>query len=1585
MMIHLKISRFQVVVQLWIGVILFTSLNISNALFAAAATPNNSRDIAIIDRALATAKGGDTYVKFGDCGMRISDLQTFRSRLVDEQTPHTGPRPLAATPNPLVKWTNGIIPYRFDPTQVSNGTLTAAKMQQLRDSAAEWSAFANVQFQEFTGTPPANFVTIQESSDGSEGGFSSAVGMGGGEQFLQCGPHSWNRGTLCHELGHVLGLIHEQQRDDRDTYVVIDWNNISTDEQANFTKLPGGATSIGAYDFYSVMHYSHNALAIDPSQDTITMQPAYAQYEDIIGMVYDRTLSTLDRAGMGTLYGAPLILPGAVVTNTNDGGPGSLRTAIYFAFDQSTKTPPVTTTISFKIPKTDPNFSGTVFTIKPTYSMPAPGNGTTIDGTTQTTSIGNTNPSGPEVVIDGTMSAQYEQIGSGFVPPFILRQVNCTVKGFNIRNWDAQGVEITGAATTGNTVSGCYIGTDETGTTAMPNAYSGVEILGGAHGNTVGGTAFATSRNVISGNTQVGVVIHDAGSNANRVAGNYIGLNAAGTAAIANAGDGVLIYNGAQSNNIGGTTTIDRNVISGNLQQGIVIADPGTNSNVMLGNYIGLNAAGNAAVGNGFADTTNNVYYPGIGIFNGAQKNTIGGNVTGTTNVISGNAGGGVSISGTNTNSNVVQGNFIGTNPGGTSAIANGNANPSAFYLFAGVELFGGAASNTIGSLSAIGRNIISGNGAQGIFIGDFGTNLNVVQGNYIGTDVTGAKAIANGYSGVGVFNSAASNTIGGTVTGSRNVISGNTEQGIAMGDVASGQTVGPKSNLIQGNYVGVTAGGSGVLGNGSAGVNLFGGSQSNTIGGTAAGARNVIAGNAFQDVAISDEDTNSNLVVGNYIGLDATGLITITNNNTGVAFFGGTQKNVLGGTAAEARNYIAGHAQYGVTISDSGTTGNLVQGNSIGVNLSGAAAPNGYQGIALFGGSQSNTIGGTAVGASNLIADNTAEGVGVFDNTTLDNTISENSIFGNSPVGIGVYTGSNNGQVAPTITSAVLSTATNPGGTDVSGSLSSAASTTYRIEFFASASGNEGQTFVGSTSVKTDTNGAASFTVSLAAALPSGYVVTATATDPTGDTSPFSATSSVTTVDSNSDGLPDNWMMAHFGHTTALASDLSRPTDDADGDGMTNLQEFLAGTDPKSATSTFRITNIDKTGGSPRISFPALAGKTYQLQYSNDLLSAKWYTLVDGIFSATNTPIQIVDVGAASATKRFYRVALDQNLTVVTDPVGLLRQTFLAASDTIASIPFIRPPQFIGGIQSVSGSVINVSGTPGWTNNQFVYAAGTQTNHYYALIGTSVASDPKLGHRYDITANGANTLTVDTTGDSLTGIPANAQVIIVPYWTPATIFPAADIGVTFSPSSSSSAYKTTIEVPNDSASGINLPYAPVYFYAKNVDGTTNVGWRVVGDNNTYHGDDPLQPDGYFVDHSANGAPALGLPTMGAVLLKKLVIPLATSAAGQQDNPVCVVRPATVDLNETGLGPADGSFVANDQLLIFNNAVASYNKAPSAIYYYDTSVGNTGGWRLTGDPTTNHGNDAIPTGTGFIIRKAPTASGQTVLWTNPFP
>jgi hypothetical protein len=694
----------------------------------------------------------------------------------------------------------------------------------------------------------------------------------------------------------------------------------------------------------------------------------------------------------------------------------------------------------------------------------------------------------------------------------------------------------------------------------------------------------------------------------NAVRGCWFGLDYSGTASAPNQYQGIFISSGAYSNTIGGTTAAARNVISGNNEYGIWISGANTTGNVVLGNYIGTSASGLAAVPNGIG---------GLIVTDSSHDNSIGGTSSGARNVISGNVNAGVWLTGAGVNQNTVRGNYIGLAATGAAAVPN---------TFAGLYILNGAQNNLVAD------NVISGNASEGLRIADKGSSGNLVQGNFIGTNAAGTAALANGYAGVAIFAGAASNTVGGLTTNARNIISGNGSHGVAIGDA------GTNLNLVRGNYIGVNAAGSGALSNGFVGVNIFGGAQSNTIGGNAAGAGNVISANTFRDVQIDGAGTNANVVAGNLIGLNAIGLSAIPNNNIGIGIFAGAQSNVIGGTGAGSRNFISGHAQSGILIDGPGASGNLVQGNTIGLNLAGSAAPNTGPGVAFGNSAQSNTLGGSAIGASNIISGNTNEGVAVysFNSTTIRDAISRNSIFANGGKGIALYNGGNNTQPAPAISSAILGTATNTGGTNVAGSLTAAATTLYAIEFFASpAGGDEGQFFVGSTTASTNGAGTVNFTANLASAIPAGYVVTATATDPNGNTSEFSATRTVTTIDADGDGMPDNWENAHL----LNASSSTDANIDSDGDGFTNLQEFRTGTDPQLSTSRFAISSIDRTAGNPRINFQALAGKTYRLEYRDDLVSGNWGTLVDQIFSAGAATLQIVDPGAALLSQRFYRL----------------------------------------------------------------------------------------------------------------------------------------------------------------------------------------------------------------------------------------------------------------------------------------------------------------------------------------------------------
>ncbi|HEY2711698.1 MAG TPA: M12 family metallopeptidase [Chthoniobacterales bacterium] len=1043
-------------------------------------TGTNAWDIAVIDRALAKSPPDEPFVVLGDIGVKRKFLEVFRARLIAEREGRSLPGPDADTPPGMAfKWPGGMIPYRFDPTQVSNGTITAVKMQQFRDSVTEWTGFANVQFSEFTGGTPTNFVTVQEDPS-LGGGFSSSVGMAGGEQFVKFGPNAWNRGTICHENGHVLGYYHEQQRDDRDTFVTILTQNIIPGQEGNFAKLPGGSTAIGPYDFYSVMHYARNALSIDPDLDTIEPQPPYSQFLDIMGQVYYRTLSKLDRAGMASIYGNPAVLPSATVTNTKDSGTGSLRSALYFAFDKSTDVPPVPTTVSFHIPTSDPGFANNVFTIQPSYLLVAPGAGTTVDGATQTAFTGNTNPNGPEVVVNG---AQITSLGV-FAPGLDLREANCAIKNLVINGFNENGILIEGTGATGNAMSGCYIGTNATGTAASANTFPGIEIISGAHNNTVGGTT-ATARNVISGNAHIGVSIHDTGTNSNLVEGNFIGTNATGNAALPNTYQGVAVFEGAQSNVIGGTTASARNIIAGNNLDGIAFLDAGTNANLVEGNYIGLNAAGSAALPNVGA---------GVAIVTGAQSNIVGSATSaGGRNVISGNTYQGVVIVDPGTTLNSVVGNLIGMNPAGTASLGNGGG---------GVDIFGAATANTIGGTSNVASNFISGNGASGIDISGTGTNNNKVLHNFIGTTLSGSGAVPNN-AGVQIFSGAQKNTIGGTTASARNVISGNHFQGVTISGT------GTKSNTVAGNYIGTNKTGSAALPNETAGLSIFLGAQANVVGGPAATSRNVISGNLDQGVTITDTTTSQNQVVSNYIGVTAAGTAALANGFSGIDIFA-APSNIVGGVGKG--NLVSGNLNWGIVISGTGATANNVQGNLIGTDPTGTTGiANAFSGMALFNAAQNNLIGSSTTGAGNVIAFNVGSGIDVFDSTTIGNDFNANSIFSNGGLGINLVGGSENGfgvtandlrdpdagpnqlQNFPVLTSANSSAV-------IQGSLNSVPRRTYRVDFYSSpsadSSGNgEGKTWIGSVSLTTDASGNATFNQDFSASLAVGSVVAATAT----------------------------------------------------------------------------------------------------------------------------------------------------------------------------------------------------------------------------------------------------------------------------------------------------------------------------------------------------------------------------------------------------------------------------------------------------------------------------------------------------------
>lgn len=886
-------------------------------------------NIAALDQILAAVQPGQKLVQVGDMQILVSGLTAWRNQLAGTPSPQSAFDGLAHT------WPGGNVYYNFS---TSGQNAVPPNLQRaFLDAANEWATFANIHFVPVT--TQTNYVTVQ--IDNTLEGGQSAVGMVSGQQFLSVSPNAWNRGTLCHEIGHTLGLVHEHQRSDRDNFVTILTNNIVSGGLGNFVILTNSINE-GAYDFLSIMHYARNYLSTDTSLDTIEPKPAYVQYINVMGEPGDVTLSAIDRAGMAAVYGA-VATNSPVVTNTADSGPGTLRAALYYAYDHPG------TRVTFNLATNVPGYTNGVFTIQPTDQLPNLVHSTTLDGASQPAHAAH--PNGPRIQINGALCPVPGTIANGLR----FNGSNCVARSLVINGFYGVGVLMEGSNVTGNTIAGCYLGIDPSGSVAVTNGFCPMLIDGGAHDNFVGGIG-ASNRNILSGSTYQGLVIRDPGTQGNIVQGNYIGLDASGTFALSNLYAGLDIYNGATKNLIGGTLPGAGNVVSGNAKQGIVINDPGSDDNVVQGNLVGLNATGTSAV-------------------------------------------------------------------------------PNAWY-----------------------------------------------------------------------------------------------------------------------------------------GINIFGGAHSNLIGG-------------------------------------------------------------VGG-----RNYIAGNAGYGVLITGAGTAYNLVQGNSIGLNPVSFGVPNGFAGVSIFDGAVSNIIGGLTPGAANLIASNNSDGIQLFDAVTVGNSFRGNSIFGNAGNTTGVYGGSNHSdsEGAPTLLSAAVTT-----NTTITGTLSSLSNATLHLDFYSSPPPSfppVAKTYLGSRDVITPANGTNNFSVTFAAAVPAGQIITAMTTDANGNTGTLSYGIEVTGTDSIGDGVTDAWRQAHFGGNGQTTNSSSCATCDPDNDGLNNRQEFLVGTDPNDAASSVRLNTVSFTGSNANISFQSVTGVTYRVEYKDSLATNGWTILADQILG-TGGVIQLSDLEAGVLPNRFFRL----------------------------------------------------------------------------------------------------------------------------------------------------------------------------------------------------------------------------------------------------------------------------------------------------------------------------------------------------------
>jgi hypothetical protein len=752
------------------------------------------------------------------------------------------------------------------------------------------------------------------------------------------------------------------------------------------------------------------------------------------------------------------------VTNTNDSGSGSLRQAMLDA-----NASPGADSIIFNIPGAGPH------SISPLSRLPDIGDPVLIDGASQPGYIG-----WPLIELDGTWAGA---TANGLT----IVGGPTTIRALVIDRFGMDGVLIQGPLANASRIVACFIGTDPFGVVARSNGRHGVHIADSGE-NEIGLPPPALP-NVISGNAGWGVQIEGRASRFDRVRGNMVGTTFNGLLMLQNGGGGLALAGGANQNQIGGAALGEGNVISGNGGFAGAAILSGANVNTFEGNFIGTDRSGTAAVPNWdglyLSDTTGNI---------------IGGLASGARNVISGNGHGGIVLTDDVTNTRI-QGNRIGTTAAGTAGLGN---------AVHGVAVIG--VSSTTGGNRILG-NVISTNGSDGVLIVG-GRGGNVIASNLIGTDLTGTVALGNGANGV-ELRQAPNNIVGYPALPlpgmAGNVISGNALDGVLIYDLAA------SGNFVHGNRIGTDTTGTLPVGNWSDGVAIDRG-QNNTVTGNTIGANN---GNGVSVGSAYPGTTTGNTVIGNWIGAYSAATLSLGNGLDGVLVSEGP--NAIG--APGAGNVIAGNGMDGVFIPSA--AGVTVQGNFIGTDSgSTLALGNGRAGVELASTATANTIGGTSSGSGNVIAFNKSQGVfvGYPTGTARQNAIRGNSIFSNGAPGIDLNpngvapndfrdpdSGANDLQNYPIVDLAVRAGSQ----LHISGTFNSTPNMSgFDLEFFdndaCDPSGfGEGRTFIGSTTVSTDMNGdvqpSGRFSVSFASGVPSGHFITATATDPVGNTSEFS------------------------------------------------------------------------------------------------------------------------------------------------------------------------------------------------------------------------------------------------------------------------------------------------------------------------------------------------------------------------------------------------------------------------------------------------------------------------------------------------
>ena len=300
---------------------------------------------------------------------------------------------------------------------------------------------------------------------------------------------------------------------------------------------------------------------------------------------------------------------------------------------------------------------------------------------------------------------------------------------------------------------------------------------------------------------------------------------------------------------------------------------------------------------------------------------------------------------------------------------------------------------NQIGGSAAGAGNVISGNDGYGVLV-QLGAG-NRLEGNLIGPDGNGEPLVDGADQQGGVRLVSSYTVVGGAADGASNVISGN----------GTGLEVAGDLNDVLGNKIGTDADGETALPNTFSGILVTG--DRNLVGGPDAGEANVVSGNGADGIEVRVGDLANpvvpwgNRLIGNLIGTNAGGDTALPNGSDGVEL-SDAMWNQIGGEQAGEGNVISGNAGHGVRIATVETGNadlNLILGNKIGTNRSGAGGlGNGDSGVYIEDGND-NRVGGTQTGDANTIAFNGGDGVSV--ETSVNNSIIANSIYDNTDLGI--------------------------------------------------------------------------------------------------------------------------------------------------------------------------------------------------------------------------------------------------------------------------------------------------------------------------------------------------------------------------------------------------------------------------------------------------------------------------------------------------------------------------------------------------------------------------------------------------------